>query len=181
VSRALERVYDAAGAVAALAILCICVVVSAQIGLNILARVGGPGWSWTIPSYADFAGFALASASFLALAHTLRRGAHIRVMLLTDRLPRRMHRALEVAALALGAAVAATATWYMMGLIGESWRYGDTSSGIVAVPLWIPQAPVALGLGLLTVALVHTLVEVWRGEELPQGEGEREGEGEGER
>lgn len=165
-SRALERVYDAAGAVAALAILFICAVVSAQIGLNILARLAGPGWSWTIPSYADFAGYALASASFLALAHTLRRGAHIRVALLTDRLAARPRRALAVLVVGLAACLAAYATWYMALLIGESWRYGDTSSGMVAVPLWIPQAPVAVGLGLLTVALVHTLVEVARGAEL---------------
>ena len=51
------------------------------------------------------------------------------------------------------------------------FRYGDTSSGRVAVPLWIPQTPVAVGLALLTLALVHTLVEVLGGAHLPQGEG----------
>jgi TRAP-type C4-dicarboxylate transport system permease small subunit len=170
VSRALDRLYDAAGVLAAAAILCICAVVAAQIGLNLLARVGGPGWSWTIPSYADFAGFALAAASFLALAHTLRRGAHIRVTLLTGRMRPGARRAVEAATLGLAAAVAAYATWYMAALIGESWRYGDTSSGMVAVPLWIPQGPVAAGLALLTVALVHTLVDVLRGGVLAEGE-----------
>jgi TRAP-type C4-dicarboxylate transport system permease small subunit len=170
VSRALDRVYDAAGALAAAAILCICAVASAQIGLNVLARVGGPGWSWTIPSYADFAGFALAAASFLALAHTLRRGAHIRVTLLTGRMAPGPLRAVEAATLALAAAVAGYATWYVAALIGESWRYGDTSSGMIAVPLWLPQTPVAVGLALLTIALVHTLVEVARGGVLAEGE-----------
>jgi TRAP-type C4-dicarboxylate transport system permease small subunit len=170
VSRALDVLYDAAGALAAVAILGICAVVSAQIGLNILARVAGPGWSWTIPSYADFAGFALAAATFLALAHTLRRGAHIRVTLLTGRLRPAPRRAVVAATLALATAVAGYATWYMAALIGESWRYGDTSSGMVAVPLWIPQVPVAAGLALLTVALVHTLAEVFAGAVLAEGE-----------
>jgi TRAP-type C4-dicarboxylate transport system permease small subunit len=170
VRRALDLVYDAAGALAALAILAICGVVSAQIGLNILARVAGPGWSWTIPSYADLAGFALAASSFLALAHTLRRGGHIRVTLLTGRLAAGPRRAVEAGTLALAAAVAGYATWYMVALIGESWRYGDTSSGMIAVPLWIPQTPVEWGLLLLTVALVQTLVEVLGGGVLAEGE-----------
>lgn len=74
--------------------------------------------------------------------------------------------------MALASATAGYATWYTVGLIGESWRYGDTSSGMVAVPLWIPQTPVAVGLGLLTVALMHTLVEVlFSRHALPRGDG----------
>ncbi len=157
--RVLDRLYDLAGALAALAIVGICAVVSAQIGLNILARLGGPGLSFTIPSYADFAGFALAAASFLALAHTLRRGGHIRVTLITGRLPRRATWAAELGVLALAAALSAYATFYFALLIEESLRYGDMSTGIVAIPLWIPQMPVLIGLALLTLALVHTLIE----------------------
>ncbi|RED18401.1 TRAP transporter small permease [Pontivivens insulae] len=157
--RMLDRLYDLAGALAALAILMICVVVAAQIGLNILARVGGPGLSFTIPSYADFAGFALAAASFLALAHTLRRGGHIRVTLLTNRLPHGARWAVELFVLALATALTAFATYYMWLLVAESLHYNDTSPGMIAIPLWIPQTPVALGLSLLTLALIHTLVE----------------------
>lgn len=170
--RALDRLYDAAGALAAVAVLLICAVVSAQVALNVLARLGGPGWSWTIPSYADFAGFALAAASFLALAHTLRRGAHIRVTLVTARLPVEAQRAAALAVSGAAAAFAGYATWYVGSLVGESWHYGDTSSGIVAVPIWIPQVPVFLGLALLTVALVHTLVEVAGGAGLPDAAGD---------
>ena len=158
-SRHLDRLYDLAGALAALAILGICAVVSAQIGLNILARIGGPDLSFTIPSYADFAGFALASASFLALAHTLRRGGHIRVSLVTDRIAAGPRWIVEMIALALSTAMAAFASTYTILLVAESLHYGDMSTGIVAIPLWIPQLPVAIGICLLTVALAHTLVE----------------------
>jgi TRAP-type C4-dicarboxylate transport system permease small subunit len=116
--------------------------------------------SFTIPSYADFAGYALAAASFLALAHTLRRGAHIRVTLLTQRMSGTGRWLAESAVLAGAALAALYATWHLVGLIGESLRYGDRSSGMISIPLWIPQIPVAFGTGLLSVALVHTLVEV---------------------
>jgi TRAP-type C4-dicarboxylate transport system permease small subunit len=156
--RLLDALYLAAGTLAALAILTICLLVSAQVGLNILARIGGPSLSFTIPSYADFAGFSLAAASFLAMAYTLRAGAHIRVNLLVSRLPQRGQWIAEIVALVLGAAITGYATWYAVLLLAESLHYGDTSSGIVAIPLWIPQCTMVAGLGLLTIALLDTLV-----------------------
>lgn len=160
--RLLDRLYSLAGALAAAAILAICLVVTAQVGLNILARVGGPALSFTIPSYADFAGYFLATASFLALAYTLRAGGHIRVNLVVQNLPERLRWGCELAALALGAAMVAYAAWYAAALALESLHYGDVSTGIVAIPLWIPQLSMVLGLTLLAVALVDTLVESLR-------------------
>ncbi|MDV7144099.1 TRAP transporter small permease [Tropicimonas sp. TH_r6] len=160
--RVLDALYTAAGGLAALSILAICLLVSAQVGLNILARIGGPSLSYTIPSYADFAGFALAAASFLAMAYTLRAGAHIRVNLLVSRLPPRGQWIAEILSLALGGAMVGYATWFSVLLLAESLHYGDTSPGIVAVPLWIPQTTMVVGLGLLTLALLDTLVESLR-------------------
>ncbi|PJE28650.1 TRAP-type mannitol/chloroaromatic compound transport system, small permease component [Pseudooceanicola antarcticus] len=162
IRRLLDTLYLAGGAVAALAILAICLLVAAQVGLNILARVGGPAWSYTIPSYADFAGFFLAAASFMALAHTLRSGVHIRVNLLISRLNPRATWGLELLTLALATALSAYATRYAISLTHESWDYGDMSSGIVAVPLWIPQLFMDAGLVLLTLAFLDTLVESLR-------------------
>jgi TRAP-type C4-dicarboxylate transport system permease small subunit len=157
--RLLDALYRVAGWIAAASIVLITVLVSAQVSLNIVARIGGPDWSFTIPSYADFAGYFLATATFMALAHTLREGGHIRVNLVVQTLPPGLRWVLEMAALALGVLVAGTATWFCIGLVGESLRYGDMSTGIVAVPLWIPQLPMVAGLALLTVALLHTLAE----------------------
>jgi TRAP-type C4-dicarboxylate transport system permease small subunit len=157
--RLLDRLYVAAGGLAALAILGICLLVSAQIGLNILARLGGPEWSFTIPSYADFAGYMLAAASFLALAHTLRAGGHIRVTLVTGRLPERARWIAELTTLALGAAMAGYACRFAALLMAESWHYGDKSTGIVAIPIFVPQGFMVAGLGLLTLAFLDTLIE----------------------
>ena len=46
-------------------------------------------------------------------------------------------------------------------LVEESHRFGDVSSGIVPVPLWLPQSTMVLGLGLLCVALLHSLAQTW--------------------
>lgn len=45
-------------------------------------------------------------------------------------------------------------------LVFESFEYQDVSGGYFAVPLWIPQMPMAAGLVLLAVALLDELVTV---------------------
>lgn len=150
----LDRLYLCAGGLAAFNILLICTIVTLQVCLNILARVGGVEWSYTLPSYADFAGYCLASASFLALAHTLKSGVHIRVNLMVQTMGHRVKWVMEMLTLAIGAATSGYAFWYGVRLTQESAHYGDTSTGIVAIPLWIPQSVMSLGLGVLTIAFV---------------------------
>lgn len=155
----LDRLYQCAGGIAAMSILGICLVVSAQVTLNILARIGGPSLSFTIPSYADFAGYLLSTASFMALAYTLRQGGHIRVNLFVQKLPARQKWMFELATLTLGILMTGYATWFTAALVMESLEYGDMSTGIIAIPLWIPQSAMVVGLALLTIALIDTLVE----------------------
>ena len=160
--RALDTLYHGAGWLAALSILAIGAVVTAQVGLNVLSRFGGAGTNFTIPSYADFAGFGLAAATFLAAASTLRHGVHVRVNLLVQRFPPRVTWAFEVLALIIGTAMVGIATFWTAMLVGESWHYGDQSTGIISIPLWIPQIPMVAGLAILCVALIDTLVEAVR-------------------
>ena len=169
--RILDRLYHAAAIVAAGCIAAICLLISAQIALNAASRLGLP-LPTTIPSYADFSGFLLAGATFLALPWTLRTGGHVRVTLLTRRLPPAPALWLEVVVLLGAAGFAGYAAWYAVLLLEESWRFGDVSPGIVPVPLWIPQVAMGAGLGLLALALVHSAVQTWTARAPVIGEGD---------
>ena len=164
---ALDRLYLVSGWLAATFIALIGLLVLCQVLLNAIDRLSslltGSAIGLTIPSYADFTGFFLAAASFLAMAHTLREGGHIRVTLLITQFGPKLQRAFEVWCLLLAAATAAYFTWYTFSLVRESFTYHDLSAGMVAVPLWIPQAAMLLGLAVLTVALGDELVRVLRG------------------
>ena len=117
----------------------------------------------TIPSYADFTGFFLAAASFLALAQTLRQGGHIRVTLVISHLPPGLRHILEIWCLMLTSGVTVYFSWYTFSLVHESFIYNDLSPGMVAVPLWIPQAAMLLGLVILAIALLEELIDGLRG------------------
>ena len=158
----LDGLYFAAACLAGIAIVAICLLITAQICFNIVARLAGSAWSYTIPSYADFCGYFLSTASFMALAYTLRSGAHIRVGLVVNRLPAGLRWSAELATLTAGAAFAAYGTFWAARLLEESWRFGDKSFGIVAIPIWMPQSFMVLGLGLLALAFLDTLIESLR-------------------
>lgn len=156
----LDRLYLIAAIAAGASIVAICLLVSTQIVLNGLGRAFPGIFPTTIPSYADFSGYLLAAATFLAMAHTLRAGGHVRVTLITRVMPRRLGMLADGAVLVLGLIVAGMVTWFMTALTLESLHYGDTSTGIVPIPLAIPQSVATLGLVLLCLALIHTLIEL---------------------
>lgn len=161
----LDRTYKAMAWVAAFTILGIAVLISAQIFLNFATRVFVLPLPSTIPSYADFSGFMLAAATFLAMPYTFRSGGHIKVALVTERLPVRGQLIAEVVALICAAALTGFAVHYIWALVAESIHYGDVSSGTIPIPLWMPQSAMGLGMSVLCIAILHSLVEtIKRGE-----------------
>lgn len=161
--RALDRLFDLAGVLAAVFMVAILVLIVAQI----LARLLGVKF----PGSTDYAGYCMAAASFLALAHTFRRGGHIRVELVLQRLAEPARRRVELLVLAIGAALAWYFAWYAVRGVRFSWMLGDVSQGQDATPLWIPQLAMAVGVALLALALTDQLVHVARGGDPRLGDG----------
>ena len=173
----LNGIYRFGGVAAAFFILAICAVVIAQVLLNLADKIYGVFFDTaiglTIPSYADFTGFFLAAASFLALAYTLREGGHIRVSLLLQALPLKAQHFFEIWCLVFVGSITLYLTYYTGSLVHESWSYGDMSSGMVAVPIWIPQSSIFLGLAILSIALLDELFCVLTGHKASyEGKGE---------
>jgi len=155
VRRFLDRLYDAAGALAALFLIGTLVMVVLGIAGRLL--------DFNVPGTDAYAGYCMAAAGFLALAHTLKRGEHIRVTLILERLSPRPHHLLELWSLAAGTALAALFAYFSVRLAYQSWDFNDISTGNDATPLWIPQSTMAVGTTVLLIALVYELVLEWRG------------------
>lgn len=152
VRKTLDALYYGAAILAA-----ICL---ALIGALVLAQVVGRWFGVIVPAAEDIAGFLMAATTFLALAWTLRSGGHIRVTLLIRNLSPRLRRAQEILVLTVATSLVAIVAVSSLLLVFESFEYQDVSGGYFAVPLWIPQMPMAAGLVLLAVALLDELVTV---------------------
>ena len=118
---------------------------------------------FNIPSGDDFASWALVGMAFFGLAHTFKRGEMIRVGLLIERLHGRSRQVAELVSLTVAAAFIGYFTWQTGRLAHDSWRFDDMSTGVVSVPLWIPQLAMVIGLGILLIALLDEFVIVARG------------------
>lgn len=167
--KALDRLYAVSGAIGAVFIVAICVTVLIQVSFNILDKVAqlltGTAIGLVLPSYAEFAGYFLAAATFFALADTLQKGEHIRVTLIIQTMPKTIRRLSEGWCCFLGSAVSGYFTYWAFNLTYESWEFNDLSPGIIAVPLWIPQLAMALGLVCMTICFVDLFFQIVRGEE----------------
>lgn len=154
--RALDTLYDGCAALAALAMVALLVAVL----LSVLGRQLG----FNIAGIDAYAGYAMAAAGFLALAHTLKRGEHIRVTLLIGRLKGGARRALELWALLAATLLALLGAVYSVRLAWMSYTLHDVSTSSDATPLWIPQLAMALGSVVLALAFADELQLEARGQ-----------------
>lgn len=154
--RSLDLLYDASGWLAAFFL--------AAIGLTIVGQIVARFFGKTIDS-TELAGFCLAASTFLGLAYTFRAGSHIRVTLLIGRFSGSGRRWIELWCCAVAATTVGYLAWHAVLFALQSREFGDISPGLLAAPFWIPQGGMALGLVILTVALVDETVSVARGRE----------------
>jgi len=106
----------------------------------------------------------MASAGFLALAHTLKRNEHIRVTLVLGQLTGRARRGLELWSLSAAVLLSGLFAWYAARLVWQSIEFHDISTGNDATPLWMPQLAMAFGTLVLFIAFVDEWVLEARGQ-----------------
>jgi TRAP-type C4-dicarboxylate transport system permease small subunit len=153
--RFLDRLYDAAGGLAAVCLASIAVVMLAQAAMRELGML--------FRGADDIVAWLCAGCAFLALGHTFRRGELVRVGLVIDHLPPRLRRAVGMAALAIAVAFVAYMAYAVLRFVYESWQFKEVAQGLIQIPIWIPQMSFVLGALVLLIAVVDELVTVLRG------------------
>lgn len=158
----LDNLYNIGGYIAAFCIFAICAIVFVQVMFNIIDKISvrftGEVIGLAIPSYTEISGFLLTGASFLALANTFKKGGHIRVTLILQILPKPVQKICNLFALLLCFSIAAYASYNCILLTYESFIYHDLSAGLIAIPIWIPQLIMTLGILVLTIALLDDII-----------------------
>jgi len=172
----LDRLYTGFGALAAVFLIIILLIIMGQMG----ARWGGVSF----PGSTAYAGYAMAASSFFALAYTLVKGAHIRVSILLQIAPGKAFWVDAFASLiaawiatffarfAIRAAVFSemlndrtqgqdqVPDWLLAvaSMFGTwPWEWGalwaEVTGEWVYTPIWLPQISMAVGCVLLAIAM----------------------------
>lgn len=153
--RFLDRLYAASGALAAVCLASIAVVMLLQAGMREFGML--------LRGADDIVAWLCAGSAFLALGHTFRRGELVRVGLIVDRLPPRLRRATAIAALAITVLFVGYMVYAVIRFVYESWQFEEVAQGLIAIPIWIPQLSFALGALVLFIAVVDEFVVLVRG------------------
>jgi TRAP-type C4-dicarboxylate transport system permease small subunit len=149
--RFLDRLYNAAAYLAALFLVCTLVMVVLGIAGRLL--------EFQVRGTDAYAGYFMAGAGFLALAHTLMRGEHIRVSLVLEHVGPRARQVLERVSLAAASVLTLAFAYYSVRLAWQSYALHDISTGNDATPLWLPQLGMAGGTVLLAIAFIDLLAQ----------------------
>ncbi|MFC7409896.1 MULTISPECIES: TRAP transporter small permease [Hydrogenophaga] len=152
----LDALYDGAAWLAALFMIGVLLMVL----LSIVSRL----LHFHVPGTDAYAGYAMAGAGFLALAHTLKRNEHIRVTLILGKLRGKAKRALELWSLSAAVLLAGLFAFYSVRLAWQSHQFHDISTSNDATPLWIPQIMMAVGTAVLFIAFIDEWVLELRGQ-----------------
>jgi TRAP-type C4-dicarboxylate transport system permease small subunit len=153
--RFLDRLYAASGALAAICLASIAVVMLAQALMRELGML--------FRGADDMVAWLTAASAFLALGHTFRRGELVRIGLLIDRLPPRVQRPLALCALAVSVLFVGSMAYAVLRFVFESWQFNELAQGLIQIPIWIPQMSFVLGALILFVAVVDEFLVLARG------------------
>jgi TRAP-type C4-dicarboxylate transport system permease small subunit len=154
--RFLDRLYSASGALAAVCLASICVLM--------LAQAFGREVGLLIRGADDITAWLCAASAFFALGHTFRHGELVRVGLLVDMLKPGPRRIAEIIALAATALFVGYMAWAATRFVYDSWQFKEVAQGLIRIPIWIPQMSFVLGVLIFLLAVLDELVAVLRGQ-----------------
>jgi TRAP-type C4-dicarboxylate transport system permease small subunit len=153
--RGLDGLYWLGGVLAG---VCLVVVLVLMMVMSIGRQIG-----FNVPSGDDFASWAMAAMAFLGLAYTFKSGDMIRVGLIIDRFEGRTKQVIEAIVLTMSLGFVGYFAWHAVSFVMLSIKFHDMSTGVVSIPLWIPQLGFAGGIVLLAIALLDELIHVLLG------------------
>ena len=152
--RFLDRLYLYSGVAAAVALAAICALM--------LAQAFGREAGVLIRGADDIVAWLCAATAFLALGHTFRNGDLVRVGVFLDRIPARLRWHAEVFALGVTAAFVAYTLWAVSRFVYDSYAFKEVAQGLIALPIWIPQLSLVIGVAIFFVAVMDEFWTVLR-------------------
>mgnify|MGYP000211835632 CR=1 FL=1 len=158
--------YRLGGWGAAASMVAICGLVTLQVLFRcldaLLVLFGSSRLGLEVTGLSEIAAYLLVGATFLGTAYTFVHHAHIRMALIIQRLPSAVRVFSELFCLLVASALNLVLCRELWVLMQESLTYDDVSSGLLAVPLWIPQLALLIGMSMMFLALAEAIIHTAR-------------------
>lgn len=106
----------------------------------------------------EFSQYAMAALFALAAGPAIRAGVHVRISLVSERLPARAAKMLDVLANLVALVIVALIVGAMWTKVTTSFERNILATSVTKTPLWIPQALVLWGFAQLWLDLLARLI-----------------------
>jgi len=156
-SLAFGRLFDALAVAAALILLAMVVVVTADI---VLRNTVAMGFSWAN----EVSEYALYLMTLLTAPWLLRRGQHVRLDIILTLVPPRVAWLMEAVGDLLGFAVCVVLIRYGIAMTYDSWRLGAITIKNLVFAEWWLLAPLPVTFALLAIEFVFRFDRLLKGE-----------------
>ncbi|WP_172399591.1 TRAP transporter small permease subunit [Geothermobacter hydrogeniphilus] len=149
--RWIDRCSRIGACLSALCMLLIVGLVATEVALRTLA-----GRSTLVAD--EYSGYLMVATVLFGLAYTLASDGHIRITILTGRLPEKPQRWFESLAALLALLLCLYLFRHACVMVYDTWSLGMTADSIAETPLWIPQLSLLAGLALLCLQLLAEML-----------------------
>jgi TRAP-type C4-dicarboxylate transport system permease small subunit len=113
--------------------------------------------TWSIPGSVEITEFIMPFVVFLSLGYVQFKKSHIRVEIITGRLPRKARAVVDIVDLLLVGLFFAIVAWQTWGSFTSSFDYREASDGILAVPIYPGKFVVVFGSIIMVIQLVKDI------------------------
>ena len=135
---------------AAIVVILMAMVVADIFGRKVLNK--------PVPMSYEVGAFMLVFIVFMGLAYSQRQRAHIRVEILTLRMPPRLRAVMDLVAFTLGIAIYGAIFYQTFKWSYHSFEIGEYVAGLVNIPKWPSQFAVAFGALLISLQFISDWV-----------------------
>ncbi|MCP4402986.1 MAG: TRAP transporter small permease, partial [bacterium] len=110
-------------------------------------------WTFEISSWL------LVAFAFFGMGYTLQSGGHVRISLLTSRLPQLVQTWLELILSLIAAAMFAYFTIFIFEGMVSAYQMGETGTSVLEPPVYLLWAAAAVGMSIFTLQFVGIFLE----------------------
>ena len=128
------------------------------VAIFILTGIASRIFGFYIRGLAEYSGYCMAAASFLALAYTFGEKGHIRITLFLEKSNKTIRRYLEIWCLSIATFFSGFLSFYFLKMLIISFNFQERSEGADEILIWIPQVPVALCSTIFFICVLHNFI-----------------------
>ncbi|MGV2870946.1 TRAP transporter small permease [Colwellia sp. E150_009] len=148
--RWIDMLCDIGGGIAAVCLFLLAFCVTASVLLRYF-------FSYQTPWIQEVSTYLFMAIGFLAAAYALRKGGHFSITFLVDKLNVNNRKKITFFANLLGLLYSITFIYEGIKMVAFSHEIKDVSTGLLSIPIWIPQLLVPIGGFLLALQFFNQL------------------------